>query len=240
MKWEKFEHQFDESWHNIIKPFIESEECDKIYAFLKKESARGKKIAPNSSDVFRCFKETKLSDLKVVLIGICPYHTASFNKECIADGLLLGCSKTGKLQPTLEQFYNGIDKELYEGKDLYHILDPDVSYLANQGVLMLNAALTTEINKAGSHLDVWEPFMKYIFENIFDVERVPIVFLGKEASKLKKYLPIFNWSFELSHPSSASYTHTEWETEGVFGKIDTILQENHNVTIEWLHDDMPF
>ena len=40
MKWEKFEHQFDESWHNIIKPFIESEECDKIYAFLKKESAR--------------------------------------------------------------------------------------------------------------------------------------------------------------------------------------------------------
>ena len=71
MKWEKFEHQFDESWHNIIKPFIESEECDKIYAFLKKESARGKKIAPNSSDVFRCFKETKLSDLKVVLIGMC-------------------------------------------------------------------------------------------------------------------------------------------------------------------------
>jgi ribosomal 50S subunit-recycling heat shock protein len=65
MDWNKFSHQFDESWHNIIKPFIESEECDKIYAFLKKESARGKKIAPNSSDVFRCFKETKLSDLKV-------------------------------------------------------------------------------------------------------------------------------------------------------------------------------
>ena len=118
-----------------------------------------------------------------------PYHTASFNKECIADGLLMGCSKTGKLQPTLEQFYNGIDKEIYEGKDIYHILDPDVSYLAKQGVLMLNAALTTEINKAGSHLDVWEPFMKYIFENIFDVERVPIVFLGKEAAKLKNTYP---------------------------------------------------
>ena len=57
---------------------------------------------------------------------------------------------------------------------------------------------------------------------------------------LKKYLPIFNWSFELPHPASASYAHTEWETEGVFGKIKKILQENHNVTIEWLHDDMPF
>ena len=215
MDWNKFSHQFDESWHNIIKPFIESEECDKIYAFLKKESARGKKIAPNSSDVFRCFKETKLSDLKVVLIGVCPYHTASFNKECIAD-------------------------ELYEGKDLYHILDPDVSYLAKQGVLMLNAALTTEINKAGSHLDIWEPFMKYIFENIFDVERVPIVFLGKEAAKLKKYLPIFNWSFELPHPASANYTHTEWETEGVFGKVSKILKDNNNYTINWLNEDLPF
>ena len=60
----------------------------------------------------------------------------------------MGCSKTGKLQPTLQQFYNGIDKELYEGKDLYHILDPDVSYLAKQGVLMLNAALTTEDRKS--------------------------------------------------------------------------------------------
>ena len=58
MNWDKFKDQFHESWHSKMQPFIESEECDKIYEFLKKESKRGKKIAPLSSAIFRCFKET--------------------------------------------------------------------------------------------------------------------------------------------------------------------------------------
>ena len=240
MNWHKFEDKFHESWHNIMRPFIESEECDKIYEFLKKEAKRGKKIAPNSSDVFRCFKETNLDDLKVVIMGMSPYHTMSFSTECIADGLLMGCSKTGKLQPSLDQFYSGIERELFEGNDLYHVKNPDVKYLAKQGVLMLNAALTTEINKAGSHISIWEPFIKYIFENIFDVHRVPILFLGKDAGKFKKYLPIFVWSFELQHPAAASYKQTEWETEGVFTKINQIIKETHNFEIDWLDDDLPF
>ena len=44
MDWNKFSHQFDESWHNIIKPFIESEECNKIYAFLKKNLLEERKL----------------------------------------------------------------------------------------------------------------------------------------------------------------------------------------------------
>ncbi len=44
---------------------------------------------------------------------------------------------------------NYIEKELYDGLDLEHVKNPDVSYLAKQGVLMYNAALTTEMNKAG-------------------------------------------------------------------------------------------
>lgn len=35
MIWEKFKDHFHESWHDVMQPFIESEECDKIYAFLK-------------------------------------------------------------------------------------------------------------------------------------------------------------------------------------------------------------
>ena len=161
MKWEKFQHQFDESWHYKMKPFIESEECDKIYEFLKKEAKRGKKIAPLSSNVFRAFKETKLTDLTAVMIGMCPYHTFK-NGEPVADGLLMGCSTTGYLQPSLEQFYNAVEKDVYDGLNLRMVKDPDVSHLAKQGVLMYNASLTTEMNKAGSHSQIWEPFTKYL------------------------------------------------------------------------------
>jgi hypothetical protein len=67
MNFEKFKRCFHESWHDKIRPFIESEECDNIYKFLKHESGRGKRIAPLSDNVYRCFLETPLDTLKVVM-----------------------------------------------------------------------------------------------------------------------------------------------------------------------------
>lgn len=239
MKWENFKHQFHPSWHGHMRPFIESEECDKIYAYLKSESKRGKKVAPLSMHVWRCFKETSLDDVKVVMVGMAPYHTLK-NDAPVADGLLMGCSITEQLQPTLEQFYLGLEKEYYDGLSFDIIKNPDVSFLAQQGVLMLNASLTTEINKAGSHMEIWEPFIKYLFEEVINTLGVPILFLGKDAAKYKKYTGIFSHVFELSHPASAAYKHTEWDTEGVFSKIDVLLEENNGFGVQWLDMDTPF
>ena len=239
MLWEKFKDQFHESWHGKMQAFIESEECDTIYEFLKKEGRRGKNIAPLSSNVWRCFMETPLTDIKVILIGMCPYHTMKDNQP-VADGLLMGCSITNKLQPSLEMFYKGIEQELYNGMNLEYIQNPDVSYLARQGVLMLNAALTTEINKAGSHIAIWEPFMRWFFENVVQYLGVPIVFLGKDAARYKKLAPPFSWTFVLSHPASAAYKNTDWDTEGVFTQVNKILKDNNNYSISWLDVNPPF
>ena len=238
MIWEKFKDQFDVSWHRFMQPFIESEECDNIYKFLKEEGKRGKKIAPLSSNTFRCFKETQATDVKVVLLGMCPYHTLK-DSTPVADGLLMGCSSTGNLQPSLEQFYKALEKDVYNGLNLKHFKTPDVSYLANQGVLMLNAALTTEIGKAGSHIDLWEPFTKYVFEQILTYTGAPIVFLGKDAARYEKYVPPFSWSFALTHPASASYKNTEWDSEGVFTKVNKIIKDTNGHKIEWLQE-LPF
>jgi uracil-DNA glycosylase len=239
MNWEKFKPFFHESWHSKMRPFIESEECDKIYDHLKKEAKRGKNIAPISSNVFRCFQETPLTNLKVIMMGMCPYHTQR-NGEPVADGLLMGCSTTGILQPSLQKFYDGVEQELHNGLNLTIIKNPDVSYLARQGVLMLNAGLTTEINKAGSHIAIWEPFIKYFFEHIVQYEGVPIIFLGKEASRYQKHMPPLSWGFSVSHPASAAYKQSDWDTEGVFGKVNKILKDNNNFEIDWLDVQLPF
>lgn len=238
MNWNKFKTQFHESWHSKMQPFIESEECDKIYAFLKSESQRGKKIAPFSENVFRAFRETPLNDLKVVMIGMCPYHTEK-NGIPVADGLLMGCSVTGKSQPSLEKFYNGLESELHEGINLNAIKGPDVSYLANQGVLMMNAALTTEINKAGSHIELWKPFVEYLFEHVFQYQGAPIIFLGKDAARYKRLVAPLSWSFTLTHPASAAYKMTDWDTEGVFTNVNKLLKDNNNFEIKWL-EEFPF
>jgi uracil-DNA glycosylase len=233
MIWENFKDSFHESWHAKMKPFIESEECDKIYAFLKSESGRGKMIAPLSSNVFRCFRETPFNEVKVIIVGMCPYHVMR-NGSPVADGLLMGCSTTGVMQPSLEQFYGGIERELYNGFALDRVKDPDVSYLAHQGVLMYNAALTTEINKAGSHLELWDSLNDYLFTNVFAFSGIPTIFLGKEAAKVSKYLTGFDWQFPISHPASASYRNGEWSTEGTFKRVNTLIKENNGYTIDWL------
>mgnify|MGYP000900327181 CR=1 FL=1 len=233
MNWDKFKDQFHPSWHRFMQPFIESEACDKIYKYLKAESQRGKKIAPLSQNVYRCFYETPYDELKLVMVGMCPYHSMK-NGEYVADGLLMGCSTTGILQPSLIKFYDGIEKEMFNGLCVTCERPPDISFLAKQGILMYNAALTTEINKAGSHIDLWEPFTKYLFEEVFAYSGIPLIFLGKEAYKTRKYLTGFDWQFPISHPASASYRNGEWSTEGVFKRVNTLIKENNGYTIDWL------
>jgi uracil-DNA glycosylase len=238
MEWEKFRNYFHESWHNKMKPFIESEECDKIYKYLKSESQRGKKIAPLSSNVYRCFYETPLTEVKVVILGMCPYHTFK-NDTPVADGLLMGCSVLNQLQPSLSQFYNAIERELYNGVCLDANKPADVIHLTAQGVLMMNAALTTEKDKAGSHLEIWEPFTSYVFKEIISTLGVPVIYLGKEASKFERYAAPLTWHFPISHPASASYRNGDWDSEGAFKAVSKIIKQNNNYEIDWL-DTCPF
>ena len=241
MIWEKFKEEFHESWHPKIKPFIESEQCDEIFEYLKKESKRGKKIAPLSSNLFRAFRETPYDKVKVVLMGMCPYHTMK-NGEFVADGLLMGCSVTNIIQPSLDQFYIGIHKEMKGGSTLRYERLPDVSYLAHQGVLMLNAALTTEVNKPGSHIDLWQPFTCWLISDVLSVLGVPIIFLGKDAARYEHCVTPFTWTFVLPHPASASYKNIEWETEGTFTKVNKVIKDMNNEHINWIlyKDDCPF
>jgi len=239
MQFEKFKNLFHESWHDKMRPFIESEECDDIYKFLKSESQRGKMIAPLSVNVYRCFLETPLDDLKLVILGMCPYHTFK-NDMPVADGLAMSCSVTGYLQPSLDQFHNALQKDILNRMCLECEKNPDLSYLAHQGVLLLNAALTTEINKAGSHLELWEPFTKYVFQEILSTTGVPTIFLGKEAAKFERYTGLFAHNFVVSHPASAAYKNTDWDSEGVFTKVNKILKEVNNYEINWFNDEPPF
>lgn len=233
MIWENFKDSFHESWHHKMKPWVESEDCDKVYRFLKKEGKRGKKIAPLSSDTFRAFKETSFDELKVVFMGLSPYHTFRHG-IAVADGLLMGCSNTGRLQPSLINWYDAIERELYNGLNLNLFRDPDLSYLAQQGVLLSNVSLTCEMNKPGSHLKIWEGFIQYLLSEVLFGTGVPVVFLGKEAGKYERWVAPFTHKFTVSHPASASYADMDWNSEGIFKKINKILKDSNGYEIEWI------
>jgi uracil-DNA glycosylase len=233
LNWENFEPLLG-TWAPRFKKFFDDEKFDPIYAFLKKESRRGILISPKSENVFKAFEKTPIDDVKCVMVGLSPYHTF-YNNEPIADGLCMSCSITKKLQPSLVNFYEAMERELNSG--IPSTRPPDLSYLAEQGVLLLNAALTTSRGKPGNMVDLWEPFMKHLFEKVLITNGIPVVFLGKEASKLKRYVFPFTWIFELSHPASAAYSGTDWDSEGMFKAVNKIVKETNNNIIQWIQTE---
>jgi len=239
MIWDNFKDKFHPSWWNKMKPFIESEKCDRIYAFLKEEGRRGKKIAPISDLTYRCFLETPLDKVKVIIVGMCPYHSAK-NHVLIADGLAMSCSITGQLQPSLEKFYEGVEHDVYNGLCLDGYKNPDLAFLAKQGVLLFNSALTTEFNKAGSHQEIWSEFTHYVLSEALGYTGIPVIFLGKEAAKFQRSVTPFTHSFILDHPAYAARMYSEWDTKGVFKKVNQIIWENNGFKIDWIDKELPF
>ena len=164
----------------------------------------------------------------------------------IADGIPMSCSHSEELQPSLKQFYGGIDKE-YE---TIVSRENDLSYLLNQGVFMINTALTVKENKVGSHTDLWIPFMKYLFEEVISRYNTGLVYwmMGKEAKRVEKYInPLGNYLIYSTHPAAASHRNTEWDSEGNFKKVNKILEGNGFTPIIWdktelnkLIDGVPF
>lgn len=227
-------------WYEKLEPLFDNGEMQKIYSFLKERGDKGHKIFPRPQQTFRAFTETPLSNVKVVMMGMCPYHNVHDNIP-VADGLLMGCSNHEKyISPSLEQYYNAVETEFEEGLCLPCIRTGDVSFLSHQGVLMLNAALTVEMGKPGSHNPVWKEFISYLFCEIIGFLDCPVVLLGKEAEHFYGYLGILQWHFSLSHPASASYKGQKWDSEGVFTKVNKILTDKGEDPIKWILDTPPF
>ncbi len=235
LNWEKFKPLFG-SYSNKIKPFFDRGGFEPIYEFLKKESARNKRIAPLSNLVYRCFQETNINETYAVLISMCPYHSFTREGIAIADGLAFSCGVTNKLQPSLEKIYESWEQELSNGMNLDYYKSPDLTYLAKSGVLLWNIALTTEKDKAGSHIEIWSEFTKYILEEVLAYTGIPLVFIGKDAQKFNKYVtPLTHGQiFNIEHPSFAARNQSLWDTKGVFTKINKIVKDNNRVTIPWL------
>jgi uracil-DNA glycosylase len=238
LDWNKFEPLFG-SWAGKIKPFFDNGGFEPIYKFLKLESSKGKKIAPISDLTYRCFQETPINECKVIIAGFCPYHT--FIKGTpVADGLCMGCSVTEKLQPSLTSFYWGLEEELHNGMNVSYYRNPDLSFLAKQGVLLFNVSLTTEMGKPGNHLSIWHDFTKYFFEEVVGYTGIPVLFMGNEAYSYQRYITPFTHTFKIKHPAYYARLDQPTDFEGHIKKINQIIYENNGYKITWLDDDLPF
>jgi uracil-DNA glycosylase len=221
-------------WERYLTPFIESDDFDAIFRELKSRKARKIKTAPLSEDLWRAFTLCPPEKLKAILVGISPYHTFKDNTP-VADGIALSCSKTGMLQPSLENLYSAWGDEYTGGLDPDMDKNPSLEYLAEQGVLLYNVALTVQADKPCSDNMLWSKFNKFFWEVINNYwSGIPIILMGTQAHKSEQYItPLRHYVFKISHPASAAYQNTVYSTEGTFKKVDKILYDNNGVEITW-------
>ena len=223
-----YEDLIPSGWARVLRTFIYSSEFKNILHTLAEESSLDKRFTPPLRDVFRAFKECPYKELKVVILGQDPYPTID-----VADGIAFSCSKTMKLQPSLKFILSEVNRTVYNGDPISN--SPDLTRWANQGVLMLNTALTTQINKVGMHYGIWKPFLNYLFDFLSNYNNgLVYIYMGKEASNWADSVNDNCYKLFCAHPASAVYNKfRSWDSKDVFPTAQKIVKENYNYSINW-------
>ena len=214
-------------WDIIFKSFIFSSEFDNILTKLYTLSQEDKRFTPPLKQVFRAFEECPYDKLQVVIVGQDPYPQLG-----VADGIAFSCSNTDKLQPSLKFMLQEVDRTVYNNHVISEQLD--LSRWSNQGILMLNTALTVEVNKIGSHYDIWKPFTAYLLDYLNNYNPgLVYAYLGKKAEEWSDLTTNTEHKFFVKHPASAAYSGSKWDSNDIFNKISTVVKNTSGNEITW-------
>lgn len=187
--------RIEESWKNALSQEFDQPYFETLVNFIKQEKAAGKAVFPPGSLIFNAFDTTPFEEVKVVILGQDPYHNPGE-----AMGLSFSVPKGVRIPPSLKNIY----KELHDDLGVPIPNHGDLTAWAKQGVFLLNAMLTVEKKRAGSHSKAgWQNFTDAVIRKLSD-EREHLVFLlwGNFARKKKalidedKHLVL-----EAAHPS---------------------------------------
>lgn len=182
--------QFPSKVHPSWFPILEEGFKDKKLEYLRTEVLPKAPYSPSKELIF-CVFEMPVEKVNVVILGQDPYP-----KKKDAVGLAFATSLDNNKPASLRI----IEKEL--GKEVPN----DLSTWVEQGVLLLNTALTVEIGTPDSHSEYWKPFMQLLIANLSNV-KPEIVWLlwGKKAQSFEQYIHPHSCTLTAGHPATEIY-----------------------------------
>ena len=216
----------DRSWKESLADEFKSAYFERLAGFVESAYMKGV-VYPPENNIFEAFNRTPFDDVKVVILGQDPYHEPDQ-----AHGLCFSVRNGVRVPPSLVNIYKEL--ELEYGLPFMN-RNGDLSHWADQGVLMLNATLTVDAGKAGSHQGRgWEIFTDAVIKKLSD-RRENIVFLlwGGYARRKgaiidrKRHLVL-----ECAHPSPLS-AYRGFIGCGHFKKTNEYLSAHGISNINW-------
>lgn len=213
------------SWDEKLKIIWDSEGFHRFYDNVL-SLYKNKIIYPSQDNIFAALKLTPYENIKVVIIGQDPY----FNPGK-AHGLSFSVPDNTPIPPSLQNIYKELELDL----NIKSFKSGNLTKWAKEGVLLLNAILTVEKDKAASHQKLgWELLTDYIIK-VINLKEEPVVFIlwgnfakaKKELITNKKHLII-----ESSHPSPFACRSGFFGSKP-FSKTNEFLIKNNIEPIDW-------
>lgn len=215
-----------QSWKKYLNSEFEKPYFKDLVTFVKDEYLNHQ-CFPKASEIFNAFNQCTFNGVKVVIIGQDPYHNVGQ-----ANGLSFSVNDGVKHPPSLVNIF----KELEQDLGIPYPKTGNLMFWANQGVLLLNATLTVQAHKAGSHQKKgWEQFTDAIIKTI-SAEKQNVVFLlwGGFAKKKKKLIDTTKHIvLESGHPSPLSANRGYWFGNKCFSETNFQLERVGEVLIDW-------
>jgi uracil-DNA glycosylase len=211
-----FFQSMDPSWQQLLAPSKDT--LDQIDL----ELAGVQNLTPPQNQVMRAF-ELPVEEVRVLLLGQDPYPT-----EAMACGLAFANSPGTKTPQSLKNMMKELESDIPSTS-----AQGNLASWSNQGVFLLNSALTTVVGVSGAHQAIWKKFILEVISFLDQATsgRLVCLSLGAEARKLSELIQRGEVVYA-PHPSPLS-AHRGFFGSKIYSRVNQALIQRGQEPIDW-------
>ena len=209
-------------WHEFLTT---QADLDAIIKTIDQET-QSKTIFPSPDNVFRVF-ETRPEDIKVVILGQDPYYNVGQ-----ANGLAFSVNDDIATPRSLKNIFKELENDLGLVRT-----NPNLADWHEQGVFLLNTALTVPEKEPNAHKKLWKRFTNDLLDYLTEVNPdILYIMWGGNAKEhgqlIEQELNCNDNILYSSHPSPLSARHSFFGSKP-FSWVNYQLRCQRKAPIDW-------
>ena len=220
-----------EEYFGDWKKVINLSDADSL---TKKLISQNKNICPLPKDIFKAFRLCPFNALRVVILGKDPYNNYRNGKPVATGIAFANTSNTPEncYSPSLEVLKESVIDYTKPHRSI--IFDASLEKWEEQGVLLLNSALSCNVSRPGSHSLLWRPFIKSLLINLSKYHTgIVYILMGSDAQSFEMYInKMYNHIIRIRHPSWYARQKKRMPSD-IWNQANEILIGQNGYGIEW-------
>lgn len=186
-------------------------------------------VRPRRGLWYQALREVAPEQVRVVILGQDPYHGEDRGIQQ-AHGLAFSVPDGVRPPPSLRNILKEMESDLGRPSA---VSGGNLSAWAEQGVLLLNASLTTRGGQAGAHAKLWRGFTQLLIDYL-GRRSEPLVFIlwGDHAQKQKVHIGPQHVVIAAAHPSPLS-AYRGFFGSRPFSQANAALQQLQRSAVQW-------